>query len=202
MNYIVGRHHFAARTLMTLLRRNSSKMAEPYQHPPLRSERSIRVLELVPAKRLDAPIFCKLIETSVDEASPARLAYEALSYVWGSTRGDREISCDGKRLCITANCEAALRMLRHKSESRTLWVDSICINQSSIEERNGQVKMMADVYTMAEQVIVWLGEGRMYITTSFLAMRVLVKLQNNKFTRLLVPWFAKLLALSLSECFG
>lgn len=174
-------------------------MTELYQHQPLRSRSSIRVLELVPAKRLDAPIHCKLIETSVDEATSARPAYEALSYVWGCTDRNRKIYCAGKTLFITANCEAALRWLRHKSESRTLWVDSICINQSSIEERNEQVKMMADVYTKAEQVIVWLGEGHKYTPTTFLALRVLVNLQNNKFTPFLVPSFAKFLVLLLSE---
>jgi hypothetical protein len=174
-------------------------MTELYQHPMLGSERSIRVLELAPAERLDAPILCELTETSVDGAPPARLAYEALSYAWGSEDRNCAISCDKKTLFITANCEAALRRLRRKSESRTLWVDSICINQSSIVERNEQVKMMADVYAMAEQVIVWLGEDRTYTATTFLALRVLASLQNNKFTSLLIPSFARLLELSLSE---
>ncbi len=174
-------------------------MTGTYQHSPLRSNRNIRVLELIPSKRLDDPICCKLIETSVDGAPPTRLAYEALSYAWGSVDRDREISCHGKPLFITANCEAALRRLRHKSESRMLWVDSICINQSSIPERNEQVKIMAEVYTTAEQVIVWLGENHRHTTTTFLALRVLVTLHSNKFTSLLVSPYANLQVLSLSE---
>ena len=38
------------------------------------------------------------------------------------------------------------------------WVDSICINQSSVQERNHQVGMMKDVYANAERVFVWLGK--------------------------------------------
>jgi len=165
------------------------------QHSPLGSKRSIRVLELAPSKSLDARIDCKLIETSVDEAPP-RHAYEALSYTWGSQREDREI-CGGKTFLITANCEAALRRLRHKSVPRMLWVDSICINQGSKGEKAEQVKMMAEVYTRAEQVIVWLGEGR--TSTTFLALEVLATLQSNKFTSLPVPLHAKLLVPLLSK---
>jgi hypothetical protein len=80
-----------------------------------------------------------------------------------------------------------------------LWVDSICINQYSEEERNKQVKLMADVYTTAEQVIVWLSEGLEHTTTTFLALRALVTLQSNKLTSLLVPSYANLQALSLGE---
>jgi len=199
MNYILGRHNFAARTPITQLRRISSKMTEPYQHPPLTSNRSIRLLKLAPAKRLDEPICCKLIEASLDEDPPSRLAYEALSYAWGSQHGDCKISCEGKTLLITANCEAALRKLRHKSERRTLWVDSICINQSSVGEKNKQVKMMADVYAKAEQVLVWLGESRASTIITFQALKVLVKLEKNKLTSFFVPWFPNLLALLLGE---
>jgi Heterokaryon incompatibility protein (HET) len=172
-------------------------MTEIYQYSTLEPQRSIRVLELAPSKRLDERINCTLIETPVDEAPPARREYEALSYYWGSLPSDREISCHGKTLWITPNCEAALRRLRYKSVSRVLWVDSICINQNSKEEKAQQLKMMAEVYTKAEQVIVFLGEDR--TTTTFLALKNLATLQSNKFTSLLVPLHAKLLVQLLSE---
>ncbi len=40
-----------------------------------------------------------------------------------------------------------------------LWIDQICIQQSSITERNHQVLMMCDIYTNAESVIVLLRNG-------------------------------------------
>ncbi|KAF2001710.1 HET-domain-containing protein [Amniculicola lignicola CBS 123094] len=39
-----------------------------------------------------------------------------------------------------------------------LWIDSICIDQTSIPERNQQVKHMGEIYTKAQRVVVWLGE--------------------------------------------
>jgi len=60
---------------------------------------------------------------------------------------------------VTDNCLTALRYLRPKKKARTLWVDAICIDQSSINERNHQVKLMGDVYKLARRVLIWLGEG-------------------------------------------
>jgi hypothetical protein len=38
-----------------------------------------------------------------------------------------------------------------------LWVDSLCINQSDVNERNQQVQVMSDIFSNAFQVISWLG---------------------------------------------
>jgi len=41
--------------------------------------------------------------------------------------------------------------------SNTIWVDQICIDQSSTQERNHQVRLMSKVYTQASEVLIWLG---------------------------------------------
>lgn len=41
--------------------------------------------------------------------------------------------------------------------SRTLWIDSVCINQSCVEDRNRQVKLMGRIYSDASLVRIWLG---------------------------------------------
>jgi hypothetical protein len=46
-----------------------------------------------------------------------------------------------------------------KARTRTLWVDAICINQKSLEERNKQVVLMGDIYKCAQRVLIWLGEA-------------------------------------------
>lgn len=84
--------------------------------------------------------------------------YKALSYVWGSPVGDVPICCGVQELLITENCVAALRKIRHRMKSRMLWVDAICINQQSLDERNHQVALMGDIYSKASEVIIWLGE--------------------------------------------
>lgn len=91
-------------------------------------------------------------------------AFEALSYTWGPpdnpgtafirpTSGNDHVST----LPIGKNLESALRHLRSASECRTLWIDAICINQGDDKEKATQVVRMADIYSRATRVVVWLG---------------------------------------------
>lgn len=38
-----------------------------------------------------------------------------------------------------------------------LWIDAICVDQENVNERNQQIGLMADIYTRAVKVVVWLG---------------------------------------------
>jgi hypothetical protein len=49
--------------------------------------------------------------------------------------------------------------MRRRWRTRRLWIDSICIDQTSMEEKNHQVALMGDIYKMAEKVDIWLGAG-------------------------------------------
>ncbi|KAI1775079.1 heterokaryon incompatibility protein-domain-containing protein [Hypoxylon cercidicola] len=89
--------------------------------------------------------------------------FEALSYVWGSMEDPEllELRPDGSEtgvsVSITRNLGVALRHLRNPSSSRVLWVDAVCIDQSSMSERNAQVPRMSLIYKLAGRVILWLG---------------------------------------------
>jgi hypothetical protein len=48
--------------------------------------------------------------------------------------------------------------LRKPQEAITLWIDSICIDQTNVAEKNVQVALMGEIYKGADQVVVWLGE--------------------------------------------
>lgn len=48
-----------------------------------------------------------------------------------------------------------------------LWIDSICINQEDVEERNSQVKIMGDIYKNASTVVIWLGASDDYTRIAF-----------------------------------
>lgn len=86
--------------------------------------------------------------------------YEALSYVWGESTGNRTINLDGKKdVPVTDNLYAALRRLRRPDRQRTLWVDALCIDQKNVEERNWQVQMMGRIYSTSARVVVWLGDA-------------------------------------------
>ncbi|KAF1835033.1 heterokaryon incompatibility, partial [Decorospora gaudefroyi] len=84
--------------------------------------------------------------------------YSARSYTWGDQRETKYIEINGHTMQIGKNLWTALRHLRHMSHSQTLWVDSICIDQSSVEEKSHQIPIMAFIYGRAKQVIVWLGQ--------------------------------------------
>jgi hypothetical protein len=84
--------------------------------------------------------------------------YEALSYSWDAQSPSHPIATSNGTLLITPNCASALKQLRPEKESRTLWIDSICIDQFNIEERNAQVKLMGEIYRNANMVLVWLGD--------------------------------------------
>jgi hypothetical protein len=86
-------------------------------------------------------------------------SYMALSYAWGLPIM-REIFVNKQSFQATENLEAALRALRCNAtltKRYKFWIDAICINQNDISERNRQVKRMQEIYSKANDVIVWLG---------------------------------------------
>lgn len=69
-------------------------------------------------------------------------------------------SNEGKTLetiSITQNLAGALPYLRDIEEVCTLWIDAVCVNQNDLEERSSHIRRMADIYTYALRVIIWLG---------------------------------------------
>jgi hypothetical protein len=73
----------------------------------------------------------------------------------------------GRRLQVTTNLESALRHLRYHENTRILWIDAICINQSDLSERSLQVQHIASIYKSAVMVTLWLGEADNIIATAF-----------------------------------
>lgn len=113
---------------------------------------SFRILELQPGKK-EAPIICNLIHARLD----ARPAYEAISYVWGSSERPIPIDCDGKRLYITENLRDALVRVRLPDRPRVVWADSVCIDQDDLDEKGHQVQFMGKIYSNASKVLICLG---------------------------------------------
>ncbi|KAF6819353.1 hypothetical protein CSOJ01_01410 [Colletotrichum sojae] len=130
-------------------------------YEPLQA-RNIRTLEVLSGD-FDEPIVCKL--RIVDLA--LKPEFEALSYTWADENGDASKSQKifvGNRhdiLPVTASCANALQRLRFPKtsrRSRELWVDAVCINQESIQERSHQVGIMQYIYATALRVLIYLGE--------------------------------------------
>jgi len=77
--------------------------------------------------------------------------FSALSYKWGSEVGKQDITLDGTKWEVTANLHDALLLIRHQwqrtfpgreLDSCQIWIDSLCINQDDVSEREQQVLIM------------------------------------------------------------
>ena len=134
------------------------QQSQSYTYRPLASERSIRTVEVRGSDKPDAELCCTLKEQDLGGGP----SYEAISYAWEGQTPSHRISCDGLDLLVTGNCAEILLHFRPKSpeQSRRLWIDAICINQSSVLEKNHQVKLMSDVYRNAKCVLVWLAPSK------------------------------------------
>lgn len=85
--------------------------------------------------------------------------YKALPYTWGSLSVDlQRIECNGVDFVITKNLFDALLRFRDGSEPRTMWIDALCINQGSVTECTQQISIMVEIYSQAEEVLMWLGQ--------------------------------------------
>lgn len=117
----------------------------------------IRVVCLHPATNWDDQIECSLMTLSLSD--PERPQYQALSYVWGDARMTLSIKVNGCHFEGTKNLVDALRALRLQGQERIIWIDAICINQQDTQERNQQVKKMADIYRNSSATVAWLGSS-------------------------------------------
>jgi hypothetical protein len=119
--------------------------------------KQIRLLRLLPVSASSQAIECELFHVSLDDDP----SYKALSYTWSIIREDLDtkhmISLQGCPYEVRYNLWKALSQLQSNNAELVIWIDAICINQSSDTERNHQVAMMKMIYEQAVEVIVWLG---------------------------------------------
>jgi hypothetical protein len=126
-----------------------------YQYRCLdRSRREIRLLILEPGSGTDM-IRCTLEHAFID-TTPQPL-YETISYVCGDPSNKLPIILCGHGVQAMATSEAALRRMRLRDQPRTLWIDSICIDQNNTVERGHQVGMMYQIYSMTFRNLIWFG---------------------------------------------
>ena len=127
--------------------------------------KEIRLVLLNPGS-VEEPISCSLVYTSLNSSED--IAYDALSYCWGDSKEKCNIlfTTSGQEdlgkpvLSITLSLHSALKSLRTESgPPRMLWIDAICIDQENLIERSQQVAFMKNIYSRAENVIIWLGDG-------------------------------------------
>lgn len=133
----------------------SAAKCSQYSYQPFLSNRHIRLFIIKGGPR-SSPIDGTLERFHLDNPDTS---YEALSYAWGDPTPVHEIICDDSLLPVASNLHAALLHLRYEDKRRGVWIDALCIDQSNLEERSSQVAIMAEIYSLADQVVVWLGNS-------------------------------------------
>jgi hypothetical protein len=121
-----------------------------YEYNQLPCDNFIRYLVLHPG-RGNEPLICNLLTASLSDST-----FEAISYVWGSSKKSKRIVCDDRFVKITTNLSKVLRRLRFADAPRNLWADGICINQKDLEEKGYQVAMMGQIYRSAIRVLIYI----------------------------------------------
>jgi Heterokaryon incompatibility protein (HET) len=129
------------------------KQGSNFQYKPLDSTaKEIRLLNIEPGSV--GVVHCSLSHVSLKEPP----VYEALSYTWGDSKKQKDVILHGSSVAIIEELESTLRNLRHRDKERIVWIDALCIDQLSTQEKNSQVKLMRDIYANAKEVVIWLGD--------------------------------------------
>jgi len=132
------------------------RQARPYQYAPLIASRQIRLLE-VSYGRDPKNFICELVPVSLDDLL---IQYLAVSYTWGDPEHYSTVTFSNhEMLNITKSVSIILDTMFVKNKCIYVWIDSICINQNDIEERSIQIRLMNEIYSKAQQVLICLGES-------------------------------------------
>jgi Heterokaryon incompatibility protein (HET) len=91
---------------------------------------------------------CELAVFSLDSVP----SYVALSYCWGDRGTTYPLSCMGQELQIQENLHAVLTRLQATGFQDWLWIDAVCINQYSDDEKNHQIPLMRYIFSQAHMV--------------------------------------------------
>jgi hypothetical protein len=137
-----------------------------FVYEKLTTETSFRLFRLEkpnsPSSTSSNDLHIHLFEVETED-SPE---YEAVSYAWSQKDSTSSIICNSQILPIASNVKAMLQDLQRADSVGTFWIDSICIDQTSIPEKNMQVPKMSSIYREARLVWIWLGEESYEIKTT------------------------------------
>jgi Heterokaryon incompatibility protein (HET) len=114
---------------------------------------SIRLVDILPGSPDD-----KIkVRFGVHLLNEVAMQYEGLSYVCGDPKPAKKIIVNEVEAPINPNLYYALWSLRQCDSVRRMWIDAICINQMSLNEKSKEVQRMGPIYSRAKTVSVFLG---------------------------------------------
>ncbi|KAF9872289.1 hypothetical protein CkaCkLH20_10116 [Colletotrichum karsti] len=152
---------------------------DPYRYKALHPG-EIRLLRLHPAPDPDQDLTGSIVHHKLSNPTYCEhpdgpylqhdLAYEAVSYHWGSNTKTpfkllvrdegADVDSPATIVPLTAALHTLLRQLAYSDNDRVVWVDAICINQvlsTTNVEKGEQIRLMPDIYRIASRVLVYLG---------------------------------------------
>ena len=108
------------------------------------------------------PIVCNGVATTVTGN-----LFDALKHLRPFPNWDSVIPWSAKHPLHSSRRPVWSGFARNRNEQREnvnalrtwVWLDALCINQTDVEERATQVKMMRRIYEQAATVKIWLGKG-------------------------------------------
>ncbi|KAF3000836.1 hypothetical protein E8E13_006944 [Curvularia kusanoi] len=158
-----------------------------YEYPDLdTTQKQIRLLRLRHRGHHGHLPQYELTTFDLETAPP----YTALSYTWGPVSPAYPIRVNRRKVNVRANLYAFLEGVPTRDY---IWIDQVCINQSNPEEKNHQVRMMAQIYKDCNSMIIWLGSNDQEFKEAADEFRykprpqaLSVLLNDNYFTRLWV----------------
>lgn len=125
-----------------------------FKHEPLPEGDFIRILHVQCSEPKAGPQ-CTFETISLSSQDHA---YTAISYTWGDATPVRQLVCsDGQLLSLSSTLSDLFDVLVRKQRSFTIYVDALCIDQNDPVEKANQVRLIGNVYSRAEDVMVWLG---------------------------------------------
>lgn len=134
-----------------------------YVYQPLATDRHIRTLEFCPSSNTNPEIYLKVDHVHIDSAATR---YTAISFVFGDRDLNPAVSVglDDGQVQIPPSLHSALRRVRTSGGmAQHFWVSAVSINQAEtkigLAEKSLQVRMMDEVFSKAEEVIIDLGES-------------------------------------------
>ncbi|KAI0965273.1 heterokaryon incompatibility protein-domain-containing protein [Xylaria arbuscula] len=163
-----------------------ARQRHEYQYGKLPSRRHMRLLWVLPESNRREGLHCSLEVVDIDNLPSFECLSYTWKDPYGSyilrnpyglcesppmfEKGGRFIMCDGQSFEISENLLQCLTFLRKRGINvreahglaspfaRPIWIDAICMNQNDrAGEKPNQIAMMGDIYSYAEQVVVWLG---------------------------------------------
>lgn len=119
----------------------------------------------------DDPLICSLsVESLISGSFPA---YETISYHWGGLSADTRheaghweedpdkynVAILGHSIAIPFRAAQALQCMRLWDKPRVIWIDSVCIDQGNVQEREEQIAVMGEIYKRGTRNLIHLGAG-------------------------------------------